>query len=51
VLEINVPKPEQKKPRQVQISLSGRPEEAKKIAGADSTDPQLNSADPVAATT
>lgn len=51
VLEINVPKPEQKKPRQVQISLGGQPEDTKKIEGADSTDPQLNSADPVAATT
>jgi len=51
VLEIQIPKPEQKKPRQVQISLGDRPADTRTIDSADSTDPQANSSDPVTATT
>ena len=46
VLEIRVPKPEQKKPKTVQISL-GANRDTKTI---ESADPQANSRDPVAAT-
>jgi hypothetical protein len=47
VLEITIPKPEQKKPRKVQIKL-GASEEPKTIEGA-AADPKANSRDPVAA--
>jgi HSP20 family protein len=47
VLEITIPKPEQKKARQVQIKLGG--ENPKTIEGADAKDPNANSHDPVAA--
>jgi HSP20 family protein len=46
VLEITIPKPEQKKPRQVQIKLAGDP---KKIESTATGDPNANSSDPVAA--
>ena len=46
VLEIRVPKPEQKKPRTVQITLGANPD-AKTI---ESADPDANGRDPVAAT-
>jgi HSP20 family protein len=50
VLEIRIPKPEQKKPRQVQISLGTRPtEDTKTIEGTDTGDLQVNSGDPVSA--
>jgi HSP20 family protein len=50
VLEIRIPKPEQKKPRQVQITLGTRPtDDTKTIEGADTSDAQANSHDPVAA--
>ena len=43
VLEIRIPKPEQKKPRQVQITLGTRPTETTKtIENADTGDPQTN---------
>jgi HSP20 family protein len=45
VLEIRIPKPEQKKPKTVQITLSANPD-TKTIEGAD---PPANSRDPVAA--
>ena len=45
VLEIRIPKPEQKKPKTVQITLGAKPE-AKTIATADA---ETNSRDPVAA--
>jgi HSP20 family protein len=48
VLEITIPKPEQKKPRQVQISLGDKPTAAKTIPSGD---PQANSRDPVGAAT
>lgn len=54
VLEIQIPKPEQKKPRQVQISLGTRSKDTKTIHSADSADsadPQANSAAPVTAVT
>jgi HSP20 family protein len=41
VLEITIPKPEQKKPRQVRISVSGA-EDAKTIEGTAPADPQVN---------
>ena len=44
VLEIRIPKPEQKKPKTVQINLSAHPDT--KII--ESADPQTNSRDPVA---
>jgi HSP20 family protein len=48
VLEITVPKPEQKKPRHVQITLGDRPtDDTKTIESNDSGDPQANSHDPV----
>jgi HSP20 family protein len=46
VLEIRIPKPEQKKPRTVQISLGANPD-TKTIESADA---DTNSRDPVAAT-
>jgi HSP20 family protein len=46
VLEISIPKPEQKKPRQVQISLGTRPDQDTKTI--ESTDSLSNSHDPVA---
>jgi HSP20 family protein len=49
VLEIQIPKPEQKKPRQVQISLGTRSKDTKTIHSADSaesTHSQANSAEP-----
>jgi HSP20 family protein len=52
VLEITIPKPEQKKPRQVQIKLgTGAGEKAKTIESAETTDRQANSGDPVPALT
>jgi HSP20 family protein len=52
VLEIKILKPEQKKPRQVQISLGARPADTTKgIQSAQSSDPQVNSSDPVTAAT
>src|SRR5246127_2012692 len=45
VLEIRIPKPEQKKPKTVQITLGTNPD-TKTI---ESADPQANSRDPVAA--
>ena len=50
VLEIRIPKPEQKKPRQVQITLGTRPtDDTKTIESNDTGDPQANSRDPVPA--
>ncbi|HEV3391406.1 MAG TPA: Hsp20/alpha crystallin family protein, partial [Solirubrobacteraceae bacterium] len=50
VLEIRIPKPEQKKPRQVQIALGTRPtDDTKTIESTDTGDPQVNSGDPVPA--
>jgi HSP20 family protein len=50
VLEIRIPKPEQKKPRQVQINLGTHPTaDAKAIQGAETADPQTNSRDPAGA--
>ena len=46
VLEITIPKPEQKKPRQVQIKLAGDP---KKIESTATGDPKENSNNAVAA--
>ena len=46
VLEVQIPKPEQRKPRQVQITLGANP---KTIESADTGDPQVNSGDPVSA--
>lgn len=46
VLEIRIPKPEQKKPRRVQISLGANP---KTIESADTGDSKVNSGDPVPA--
>jgi len=46
VLEIRIPKPEQKKPRQVQITLGDNP---KTIQSTDTSDSKLNSGDPVPA--
>jgi HSP20 family protein len=52
VLEIRIPKPEQKKPRNVQITLGGRPvDDAKTIESTDAHDAQINSRDPVPAST
>lgn len=48
VLEVTIPKPEQKKPRQVQIKL-GTSGEPKTIESTAATDPKENSRDPVAA--
>jgi HSP20 family protein len=50
VLEIRIPKPEQKKPRQVQITLGARPtDDTNTIASTDTSDRQVNSGDPVPA--
>jgi len=50
VLEIRIPKPEQKKPRQVQIALGTHPtDDTKTIDSTDTSDPQINSDDPVPA--
>jgi HSP20 family protein len=50
VLEIRIPKPEQKKPRQVQITLGNHPaEDAKGIGSAETADEQANGRDPAAA--
>jgi HSP20 family protein len=50
VLEIRIPKPEQKKPRQVQIKLESQPAaNTQTIEGAGSADPQANSRDPAPA--
>jgi len=50
VLEIMIPKPEQKKPRQVQITLGATPAESSDtIDSTASTDPQTNRRDPVPA--
>lgn len=49
VLEISIPKPEQKKPRQVQIKLGAGSSEPKTIEGTEVADPQANSRDPVPA--
>jgi HSP20 family protein len=50
VLEIRIPKPEQKKPRQVQITLGTRPtDDTKTIESTDTGHPQDNSHDPVPA--
>ncbi len=50
VLEIRIPKPEQKKPRQVQITLGTRPtDDTKTIQSTDTGDPQANSHEPVPA--
>jgi HSP20 family protein len=47
ILEIRIPKPEQKKPRQVQITVGGQPaDESKTIGSAETADPQSNSRDP-----
>jgi len=51
VLEITIPKPEQKKPRQVQIKLGRGGDDPKTIESAAATDPKENSRDPVAAVT
>jgi HSP20 family protein len=52
VLEIRIPKPEQKKPRQVQITLGTHPTgDSKTIGSAESTDPHTNSRDPAPAVT
>jgi HSP20 family protein len=48
VLEITIPKPVQKKPRQVQISLGSRPADDKTIESTQSGD-QTNRRDPIAA--
>jgi HSP20 family protein len=50
VLEITIPKPEQKKPRQVQIKLGGG-DDPKTIEGAAAKDPNATSRDPVVAVT
>jgi HSP20 family protein len=50
VLEIRIPKPEQKKPRHVQITLGTRQtDDTKTIESTDTADPQPNSRDPVTA--
>src|ERR1700759_4837215 len=50
VLEIRIPKPEQKKPRQVQIALGTHPtDETNTIDSTDTSDRQVNSGDPVPA--
>jgi HSP20 family protein len=48
VLEVTVPKPEQKKPRQVQIKV-GSGDDPKTIEGDAAKDPNTNSRDPAAA--
>ena len=50
VLEIRIPKPEQKKPQQVQITLGARPtDDTKTIQSSDTGDPQANGRDPIPA--
>ena len=50
VLEIMIPKPEQKKPRQVQITLGTHPtDDTKTIESTDTGAPQVNRGDPVPA--
>jgi HSP20 family protein len=50
VLEIRIPKPEQRKPRQVQINVGTHPtDHAKTIGSAETADPQTNSRDPASA--
>src|SRR6201999_2024210 len=50
VLEIRIPKPEQKKPRQVQITLGARPsDDTKTIESSDISGAQPNGRDPVPA--
>lgn len=50
VLEIRIPKPEQKKPRQVQIQLgTGAGEEASTTESTETADPHANGGDPVSA--
>ena len=49
VLEIRIPKPEQKKPRQVQITLGSRPTDTRTIQGTETAEPHANSRDPVPA--
>jgi len=51
VLEIGIPKPEQKKPRHVQIKLGASPTQEKAIEGTETADPQTNSGEPVPAVT
>ena len=52
VLEIQIPKPEQKKPRQVQISLGNRSEQQDAIETAEATaTPNANSREPAPAAT
>lgn len=47
VLEIRIPKPEQKKPRQVQITLGNHPAgDSRTIASDETVDSQTNSRDP-----
>lgn len=47
VLETRIPKPEQKKPRHVQISLATRPKDQDTIASAETTvNPDANSHKP-----
>jgi HSP20 family protein len=50
VLELRIPKPEQKKPRQVQIKLgTSADEDPKTIESAETADREVNSGDPVPA--
>ena len=50
VLEIRIPKPEQRKPRHVQINLGARPsDEAEAIEGSETAGPHTNSHDQVPA--
>jgi HSP20 family protein len=49
VLEVRIPKPTQKKPRQVQIKLGARGADDAKAIEGETADPQANSHDPTAA--
>ncbi len=49
VLEVRIPKPEQKKPRQVQIKLGARPDDTRTLEGSEAADPRANSRDPAPA--
>jgi HSP20 family protein len=52
VLEIRIPKPEQKKPRQVQISLGNRPEQQDTIdTGETAAGPDANGREPAMSAT
>ena len=51
VLEIRIPKPEQKMPRHVQIKLGASPTQEKAIEGTETAGPQTNSGEPVPAVT